>query len=250
MAPRTWRSWCSGISCECCAARPADPEFTNLDRILLAATSRAVPRAGGHRSSSRPRHCCAGTGAVRQKWTFAGAPFRAAAAGPELSPGAASRPGEPPLGPVRIRGELRKLGIRVGATTIRRCCGDPAVAPRRRSGPPGSPSSGAGRGDRRLRLLHGGDGLAADAVCPVLPGGSHPPGFRRRGHDVPDSAVGHPASPNLTWAWTIWRGRSFLLRDRDAKFPAAFDAVFRPKPPRSSARRWGLQRRTRLPSGG
>jgi putative transposase len=99
------------------------PRFTALDRVLLAAASRALPR-------QRRRSLFLVTPQtllrwrrelVRRKWTYR----------------KARRPGRPPLdaevvalvlrmarenprwGCVRICGELRKLGIRVGATTIR-----------------------------------------------------------------------------------------------------------------------------------
>ncbi len=36
------------------------PKFTAADRVLLAA-SRVLPDSGGHRCSSHPRRCCAGT---------------------------------------------------------------------------------------------------------------------------------------------------------------------------------------------
>jgi hypothetical protein len=51
----------------------------------------------------------------------------------------------------------------------------------------------AGRGDRRVRLLHGGDDSAADAVCVVLHRGQHPARCRHRGHGQPQLSVGHPA---------------------------------------------------------
>src|SRR6266542_3894901 len=99
------------------------PRFTPLDRVLLAAASRALPR---QRWTSvfliTPQTLLRWhRDLVRHKWTYR----------------KARQPGRPPIdsevvalvqrmarenprwGCVRICGELRKLGIRVGATTIR-----------------------------------------------------------------------------------------------------------------------------------
>src|SRR6266705_4402803 len=99
------------------------PRFTALDRVLLAGASRALPR---QRWMSlflvTPQTLlCWHRELVRRKWTYRNK----------------RQPGRPPLdaevaalvlrmarenprwGCVRICGELRKLGIRVGATTIR-----------------------------------------------------------------------------------------------------------------------------------
>jgi hypothetical protein len=46
------------------------PKFTAGDRVLLAAASRVLPDSGGHRFSSRPRRCCAGTA----RWSDANGP--------------------------------------------------------------------------------------------------------------------------------------------------------------------------------
>src|SRR5215211_9335494 len=98
------------------------PRFTALDRVLLAAASRAIPRDRWASFLVTPQTLLRWhRELVRRKWTYR----------------KARRPGRPPLdaevvalvlrmarenprwGCVRICGELRKLGIRVGATTIR-----------------------------------------------------------------------------------------------------------------------------------
>jgi len=74
----------------------------------------------------------------------------------------------PRWGCVRIEGELRKLGIRVAATTIRTLLRTARLGPApRRSGPTWTsvPSDSSAR-DHRLRLLHRRDRLAPDALCP------------------------------------------------------------------------------------
>jgi putative transposase len=99
------------------------PRFTALDRVLLAVASRTLPKQRWTSlflvalQTLLRWHC----ELVRRKWTYR----------------KARQPGRPPLdaevvalvlrmarenprwGCVRICGELRKLGIRVGATTIR-----------------------------------------------------------------------------------------------------------------------------------
>jgi hypothetical protein len=98
------------------------PRFTTRDRVLLAATSRALPRQRWASFLVTPQTLLRWHRTlVRRKWTY----------------GRERTPGRPPIDPqivelvlrmasensrwgcVRICGELRKLGIRVGATTIR-----------------------------------------------------------------------------------------------------------------------------------
>ena len=55
---------------------------------------------------------------------------------------------------------------------------------------------------------------------------------------------------NLLMDLASGRRFRFLLRDRDTKFTAAFDAVFAPKASRWCARRCGRRARTRTRSGG
>src|SRR6266571_8827022 len=122
---RTWRSWSCGSSFGCCAARPAGPKFTARDRVLLAAASRALPRQRWASSFLvTPQTLLRWHRTlVRRKWTY--------------GKGKERTPGRPPIDPqtielilrmarenahwgrLRICGELRKLGIQVGATTIR-----------------------------------------------------------------------------------------------------------------------------------
>ncbi|HEV8650383.1 MAG TPA: helix-turn-helix domain-containing protein [Actinomycetes bacterium] len=164
------------------------PKFTPLDRVLLAAASRTLPRQRWtslflvtpqtllrwHREL------------VRHKWTYPNT----------------RKPGRPPLDPevvtlvlrmarenprwgcVRISGELRKLGIRVSATTIRSLLRRGGLGPgtaARRADLDAVPQS-PGRGDRGLRLLHSGDDLAQDALRLVFHPAQHQAGYGRRRH--------------------------------------------------------------------
>jgi hypothetical protein len=98
------------------------PKLRAIDRVLLAAASRAIPRDRWASFLVTPATLVRWhRELVRKKWTY----------------GKTGRPGRPPIDPevrqlilrlarenprwgcVRIAGELRKLGIRVGATTIR-----------------------------------------------------------------------------------------------------------------------------------
>jgi putative transposase len=98
------------------------PRFTARDRVLLAAASRVLPRQRWASFLVTPQTLLRWHRTlVRRKWTY----------------GRERTPGRPPIDPqivelvlrmasensrwgcVRICGELHKLGIRVGATTIR-----------------------------------------------------------------------------------------------------------------------------------
>jgi len=113
------------------------PRLEPADRALLAAISRALPRAAGPASSSSPRRYCAGTAAsVAGVWT---SPYRRAGR-PPLDPEVQQlivhlATENPRWGYQRIRGEPLRLGVQASATAIRATTGrhglDPA--PRRAS---------------------------------------------------------------------------------------------------------------------
>ena len=115
------------------------PKLRPLDRVLLAIGSRSLPRDAGPSFVVSPATLLRWhRELVRRKWTY----------------GQRTRTGRPPLDPdlrglilrmarenprwgcVRIQGELHKLGIRVGATTIRTLLRRSGLGPApRRSGP-------------------------------------------------------------------------------------------------------------------
>jgi putative transposase len=115
------------------------PKFTMRDRVLLAAASRVLPRGRWASFLVTPQTLLRWHRTlVRRKWTY----------------GKERAPGRPPIGSevvalvlrmarenprwgcVRICGELRTLGIRVGATTIRTLLRRRGLGPApRRTGP-------------------------------------------------------------------------------------------------------------------
>ncbi len=119
--------------------RNGPPRFRAVDRVLLAMASRSIPRERWVSFIVTPATLLRWhRELVRRKWTY----------------GRVGRPGRPPLDPdvrelivrlarenprwgcVRMQGELRKLGIRVGATTIRSLLRSARLGPApRRSGP-------------------------------------------------------------------------------------------------------------------
>ena len=209
------------------------PRLRAVDRVLLAAASRAIPRDRWVAFLVTPATLLRWhRELVRRKWTYR----------------RNGRPGRPPIdaelralilrlarenprwGCVRVQGELRKLGIRVGATTIRTLLRTARAGPApRRTGPTWS---------EFLRAQ--ADGIVACDFFTVetawlrtlyvvvfIELGS------RRIHLSPSTV--HPDSE-----WVTQQARNlalrldgrtpairFLIRDRDAKFSGPFDAVLR-----------------------
>jgi putative transposase len=159
----------------------------------------------------------------------------------------------PRWGCVRIAGELRKLGIRVGATTIRTLL--------RRQGLGPAPRRSGSTSTQFLRAQ--AEAIVACDFFPVetirlqtlyvlffIKGGTR--------RVVVPGVTANPSS-----AWVTQQARNvamdlddqarpirFLLRDHDAKFTSSFDEVFRTQGARSSRPRSGLRRPTPMPSGG
>jgi len=173
------------------------PRLHRLDRVLLAAASRAMTRSIWSSFVVRPETLLRWhRELVRKKWTYRrrGHPGR-----PPIEPEVRDlvvRLGRenPRWGYQRIRGELMKLEIRISATTVRtillRHGLHPAPArPNLDRVPPVT-----GGGDPRDRLLHRADDQAEDDLRPVLHRASDPASARGGRHRAPRLGVGHPAS--------------------------------------------------------
>jgi putative transposase len=211
----------------------ARPRYRWSDRLLLAAASRHLPRESWRAFLVTPQTVLRWhRELVRRKW----------------SSGAGHRPGRPALneptralirrvarenprwGYQRIQGELAKLGLRVSATAIRRLLGRHGLEPAPRRG---------GVSWRVFLRQQAAGILACDFftvetvwlktlyVLFFIELGS------RRVH-----LGGCTANPDATWVTQqarhlVREGPSvegqvrFLVRDRDSKFPRAFDEVFR-----------------------
>jgi putative transposase len=209
------------------------PRFTTLDRVLLAAASRVLPRDRWTTFLVTPQTLLRWhRELVRRKWTYR----------------RTGRPGRPPIdqevsrlilrmarenprwGCLRIQGELRKLGIRVGATTIRTLLRTGGLGPAPRcTGPTWSEFLRAqARGTMacdfftvetvQLKTLYVLFGIEVGT---------------RRVHLA--GVTNHPDS-----AWVTQQGRNvamdlddqqavpkFLIHDRDSKFAGPFDEVLR-----------------------
>jgi putative transposase len=208
-------------------------KLTSLDRVLLAAVSRVVPRDRWASFMVSPQTLLRWhRELVRRKWTYRHGrspgrpPIDAETSGLILRLAREN----PRWGAVRIQGELRKLGIRVGATTIRMLLRRTGFGPApRRTGPTWS---------EFLRTQAKGI-MACDFFCVetawlrtlyVLV--FIELGTRRVSVT---SSTAHPDS-----AWVTQQARNlamdldgrappvrFLIHDRDSKFSGPFDEVFR-----------------------
>jgi putative transposase len=209
------------------------PKLRAIDRVLLAAASRSIPRDRWSCFLVTPATLLRWhRELVRKKWTYGktGKPGRPMI-DPEVRDLILRLAGENPRwGCVRIKGELAKLGIRVSATTIRTLLATTQVGPApRRTGPTWT---------QFLRSQAQGV-LACDFftvetawlqtlyVLLFIELGS------RRIHL--SSSTGHPDG-----TWVTQQARNiamdlddrptairFLIRDRDTKFVGPFDEVFR-----------------------
>ena len=200
------------------------------DRALLAALSRALPKVlRGHRIVTPGTLLRWHKRLIARKWTKPKAPGRPPLA-PEIVEFIVKLARENRAwGVVRIQGELRRLGHRIGAGTIRRVLRSHRVPPPRI------------RDDawRAFLRAHAGTLLATDFLhvdCAVSLKRLYVAFViehrSRRVH-----LLGVTEFPTAAWAVQLVRdftadldeaGHRFthLIRDRDAKFTQAFDAVF------------------------
>jgi len=208
------------------------PRLNRLDRVLLAAASRAMTRSSWSSFVVRPETLLRWhRELVRKKWTQrrTGHPGR-----PPIDPDVRDlivRLGRenPRWGYQRIRGELMKLEIRISATTVRtillRAGLDPAP---RRPGPTWTPVPEGHRRRGSSRPTSSPSRRSGSKTIYVL--------FfielsTRRVHVAgvtthPDSAWVTGQARNLAIDERL-SGVRFLLRDRDATFSGPFDAVLR-----------------------
>jgi transposase len=202
-----------------------------IDRVLLAAASRLLPRERWSSFLVTPQTLLRWhRELVRRKWTYR---RRKRLGRPPLDPGIRNlvvRLGRenPRWGCVRIRGELRKLGVWIGATTIRTILRRAGLPPApRRTGPSWSEFLRA-----QARAILAVDFFTVETAwlrtLYVLFGielGSrrvHVFGVTRN----PGSAWITQQARNLA-AGERLRSVRFLIRDRDSKFSGPFDEVFR-----------------------
>jgi putative transposase len=206
------------------------PRYTPQDRLVLAMLGGCCLVSDGLPSWSRRRRCCAGIG---NWWPVAG-PIRppdSAVAGldPEIVELVLPMARENPrLGYIRIVGECRKLGLLVSATSVRRILRRHRLGPApRRSGPIWTEfvrAQAAGMLACEFFTVET-VGLSRLYVLFVVELD------RRRVH-----LAGITAHPTGEWVAQAARNLlmdldehahrlRFLIRDRDAKFTAPFDAV-------------------------
>ena len=206
------------------------PELRRRDRVVLAAASGLLPRERWSAFVVSPRTLLRWQRElVRRKWTYRRRPAGRPPLDPELRELVLRLARENPRwGCVRIQGELRKLGIGVGATTIRTLLRRQGLGPApRRTGPSWAEflraqAQGALACDFFtvetvwLRTLH---------VLFWIEHGS------RRVH-----LAGVTANPDCAWMTQQARNLAiderlenvrFLIHDRDAKFCGPFDSIVR-----------------------
>jgi putative transposase len=209
------------------------PRLRQFDRVLLAAVSRVLPRDRWGSFLVTPTTLLRWhRELVRRKCTFrrGGRPGR-----PSVDPEAQAlvlqmARENPRWGCVRISGELRKLGIRVGATTIRTLLRRHGLGPApRRNGPTWSEFLRA-----QARGILACDFFTVETIrCKTLYALFFIELGSRRVHVArvtahPDSAWVTQQARNLAMALEVGTAPArFLIHDRDAKFSRLFDEVFR-----------------------
>jgi putative transposase len=206
------------------------PELKDRDRVFLAAASRALSRDRWASFLVTPQTLLRWhRELVRRKWTYR----RRGSGRPPLDPETVdliTRLGRenPRWGCVRIQGELRKLGIRVGASTVRRILRQAGLGPApRRIGPTWTEFLRAqGRGLVACDFFTVETAFLKTLYVLIFIELS-----TRRVH-----VAGTTARPDSAWVTQQARNLSIigclddkhlLIRDRDAKFSGAFDEDFR-----------------------
>ncbi|MCA1698707.1 MAG: integrase core domain-containing protein [Actinobacteria bacterium] len=208
------------------------PQLRPIDRAFLAAAARLLPRDRWSSFLVTPQTLLRWhRELVARKWTYRGAKIGRPPLDPEIRAIVVRLARENPRwGYVRIQGELRKLGIRIGATTIRRLLRAHGVDPApRRSGPTWS---------QFLRAQ--AEGIVASDFFTVETFGLRTLYVlffielkTRRVHLAgvtahPDSAWVTQQARNSTFSPQERAARvRFLIHDHDGKYSGPFDEVFR-----------------------
>jgi putative transposase len=209
------------------------PSFRPIDRAFLSAASRLLSRERLASFLVTPQTLLRWhRELVRRKWTYRSTkkPGRPAV-DPEIRDLVLRLARENPRwGYMRIQGELRRLGVRVGATTVRRVIAAGGLSPTpRRSGPTWSEFLRA----QALGLV-ATDFFTVETIwlktiyvlffIELSTRRVHVAGTTTN----PDSAWVTQQGRNLAFAMQEEeRSFRFLIRDRDAKFSGPFDEVFR-----------------------
>lgn len=208
------------------------PSFRPLDRVFLAATARLLPRDRWTSFMITPQTLLRWhRQLVRRKWTYRTVRIGRPPIDSELRETVLRLARENPRwGYVRIQGELRKVGIRIGATTIRRLLRAHGLGPApRRHGPTWSEFLRA-----QAEGIIASDFLTVETIrlkrlyilffIELHTRRVHVAGITAN----PDSAWVSQQARNLAFSFEDRSARvRFLLRDRDAKYSGPFDEVFR-----------------------
>jgi transposase InsO family protein len=205
--------------------------FRPLDRVLLGAASRALPRSLWSSFIVRPQTLLRWhRELVRRKWTFR---RKSTAGGAPLEPGTIElilRLGRENRGGdiSESGGELLKLGIRVSATTIRAVLLRNGLQPAPRRGGPTWGEFLRSQADGVLAI----DFFTVETVALRTIDVLYAIQLSRRGVHV----VGATRNPDSAWVTQKARnlviddrlnGVLYVLHDRDAKFCGSFDEVLR-----------------------
>src|SRR5215207_6295708 len=206
------------------------PELRRRDRLVLAAASGLLPRERWSVFVVSPQTLLRWQRElVRRKWTYRRRPAGRPPLDPELRELVLRLARENPRwGCVRIQGELRKLGVRVGATTIRTLLRRHGLRPApRRAGPSWAEFLRA-----QAQGVLACDFFTVETVwlrmLYVLFWIEH---GSRRVH-----LAGVTANPDCAWVTQQARNPAiderlenvrFLIHDRDAKFSGPFDSIVR-----------------------
>ncbi len=208
------------------------PKLRRIDKLLLAAASRILPRDRWASFIVTPATLLRWhRELVLRKWTYGRKRCGRPPIDPEIHALVCRMARENPRwGYIRIQGECRKLGIRVGATTVKRILARAGLGPApRRDGPSWSEFLRA-----QAQGILATDFFTVETVVPsnplraLLHRGRYEKALRDAVDPQPRCRVRDPAG-NLV-AFDIDERDElvrFLIRDRDSKYTRSFDEVFR-----------------------